>query len=175
MRPIPRLDTDSRRNPRKPLLLVDIDGVISLWGFAPDARPPGVWTLVDGIGHYLSTTAAEQLRELAGAYELTWCSGWEEKANDELPRTVGVGPLPFLSFDRVPTPGNTHWKLGAIDAHVGDRPVAWIDDAFTPACRAWARRRSAPTLLVPTVPERGLTAEEASILAGWEPARALAA
>ena len=33
-----------------------------------------------------------------------------------------------------------HWKLAAIDEHAGpDRPLAWIDDAFTPACDAWAR------------------------------------
>jgi hypothetical protein len=56
--------------PGKPLLLVDIDGVISVWGFALDDRPPGVWTLVDGIGHYLSTTAAEHLRALSAHYEL---------------------------------------------------------------------------------------------------------
>jgi hypothetical protein len=158
-----------------PLLLVDIDGVISLWGFPPDDRPPGVWRLVDGIGHYLSTTAAGHLRALAADFELVWCSGWEEKANQELPLTLGVGPLPFLSFDRVPTPGNTHWKLGAIDHHAGDRPLAWIDDAFTTACWTWAQERRAPTLLVPTLPARGLTAAEAEVLRGWAQDLALAA
>jgi hypothetical protein len=161
--------------PGKPLLLVDIDGVISVWGFALDDRPPGVWTLVDGIGHYLSTTAAEHLRALSAHYELVWCSGWEEKANDELPRAVGLGPLPYLSFDRVPTPGNTHWKLGAIDHHAGDRPLAWIDDAFTPACHAWARERRAPTLLVATLPARGLTAVETAVLTDWARGGPLAA
>ncbi|MEA2305045.1 MAG: hypothetical protein QOH43_2325 [Solirubrobacteraceae bacterium] len=160
---------------RPPLLLVDIDGVISLWGFPPDDRPPGVWALVDGIGHYLSTTAADHLRALAADFELVWCSGWEEKANQELPAAIGVGPLPFLSFDRVPTPGNTHWKLGAIDEHAGDRPVAWIDDAFTPACETWARQRSGPTLLVPTLPATGLTAAEAAVLRDWAQDLALAA
>jgi hypothetical protein len=161
--------------PRPPLLLVDIDGVISLWGFPADDPPPGVWALVDGIGHYLSTTAADHLRALAADFELVWCSGWEEKANQELPAAIGVGPLPFLSFDRVPTPGNTHWKLGAIDEHAGDRPLAWIDDAFTPACETWARERRAPTLLVPTLPAGGLTAPEASVLRDWAQELALAA
>jgi hypothetical protein len=160
---------------RPPLLLVDIDGVISLWGFPSDARPPGVWALVDGIGHYLSTTAAGHLRALAADFELVWCSGWEEKANQELPPAIGIGPLPYLSFDRVPTQGNTHWKLGAIDQHAGDRPVAWIDDAFTPACESWALQRRAPTLLVPTLPASGLTAAEAAVLRGWARDLALAA
>lgn len=167
MRRTPRLLTDRARMPSRPLLLVDIDGVISLWGFAPDAQPPGVWTLVDGIGHYLSITAADHLLALAADYDLVWCSGWEEKANQELPHVLGIGPFPFLSFDRVPTPGHTHWKLGAIDQHAGALPVAWIDDAFTPACDAWARGRQAPTLLVPTRPAQGLTAAEAAVLHAW--------
>ena len=33
----------------KPLLLVDVDGVISLYGFPPDQRPNGRFALVDGI------------------------------------------------------------------------------------------------------------------------------
>ena len=36
-----------------------------------------------------------------------------------------------------------------------DRPVAWVDDAFTPACHAWAQQRRAPTLLVPRCRPRG--------------------
>jgi hypothetical protein len=159
----------------KPLLFVDIDGVISLFGFAPAAPPAGTWTSVDGVPHLISATASGHLLALARAFDLVWCSGWEEKANQELPAAIGVGPLPFLSFDRVPTPGNTHWKLGAIDEHAGDRPLAWIDDAFTPACETWARERRAPTLLVPTLPAGGLTATDAAVLRDWAQDLALAA
>ena len=60
----------------KPLLLTDIDGVISLFGFDPGQRPAGRFEIVDGIAHFLSATAGEHLRELASEFELVWCSGW---------------------------------------------------------------------------------------------------
>jgi hypothetical protein len=151
-----------------PLLFCDIDGVISLWGFAADTRPPGVWTTVDGVPHFLSTRAAEHLLGLEDAFELVWCSGWEEKADEHLPRVLGVPTgRPHLSFDgrsRADVSARAHWKLDAIDAHAGDRARAWIDDAFNEACFAWAQARAAPTLLVPTEPHLGLADTEADLL-----------
>src|SRR5579875_2871077 len=61
---------------QRPLLLVDVDGVISLFGFDLDAPPEGRWQLVDGVAHLLSATAGGHLRRLADAYELVWCTGW---------------------------------------------------------------------------------------------------
>jgi hypothetical protein len=153
----------------KPLLLVDVDGVISLFGFEPDRRPAGTFQLVDGIGHLLSLTAGDHLRELAGAFELVWCTGWEEKANDYLPRALGLpGPLPYLSFDRNVGRANTHWKLAAIDDYAGaDRPLAWIDDAHDEACRAWAASRPGPTLLLATDPAVGLADAHTRELLSW--------
>lgn len=144
----------------KPLLLCDIDGVISLWGFGLDMRPPGVWAIVDGIPHFLSTCAAEHLRALADAFDLVWCSGWEERADEHLPRLLGVpAARPHLRFDgrtRAEVSARAHWKLEAVDEHARDRPLAWVDDAFNAACWAWARARRAPTLLVATDPAQGL-------------------
>ena len=60
-----------------------------------------------------------------------------------------------------------HWKLQSVDSYAGDRPLAWIDDAFNPACHLWAEERPAPTLLVRTNPELGLTRAEAQRLEGW--------
>ena len=62
---------------------------------------------------------------------------------------------------------NAHWKLDAIDAYAGKRPLAWIDDALNEACHEWARARSAPTLLVQTDPEHGLTQRERELLLAW--------
>ena len=153
----------------KPLLLVDVDGVISLFGFPSDERPAGDWLLVDGLPHCLSSAAAENLLLLAREFELAWCTGWEEKANEYLPRALGLpGPLPYLSFERNPGRGHGHWKLDAIDAYAGpDRPLAWIDDALDDACEAWASARSGPTLLVPTLPHEGLVAHHVTTLQAW--------
>ena len=60
-----------------------------------------------------------------------------------------------------------HWKLDAIDAHAGDRPLAWIDDAHDDSCRAWASSRAAPTLLVTTDPASGLTGAHVEALEHW--------
>jgi hypothetical protein len=139
----------------KPLLFVDIDGVISLFGFAPAAPPDGTWTSVDGVPHLISAAAPRHLLGLARAFDLVWCSGWEDKADEHLAPLLSL-PVrpPFLTFSAAPT--DVHWKLRAVERHAGDRPLAWIDDAFDASCHAWAAARRAPTLLVATDPAAGL-------------------
>lgn len=149
---------------------MDIDGVISLFAFEAGGQPEGSFHSIDGIPHFLSSVAAEHLLALAPTFELVWASGWEEKANEHLPHLLGIPALPHLSFDRGvrgTRRANAHWKLEAIDAHAGRRPLAWIDDAFNEACHEWASARGAPTLLVQTLPASGLTQREAEILQGW--------
>jgi hypothetical protein len=174
------------------LLLVDIDGVISLFArqtqpasapTAPSSAPAAPSTApagaslhsIDGMLHYLSADAARHLLSLARVFDLVWASGWEEKADEYLPHLLGVpAGLPFLRFAPAARRGSAgglsvaaHWKLDAVDAYAGDRALAWVDDAFNDACHAWAAARAAPTLLVPTVPERGLTEAEALQLEAW--------
>jgi len=163
-----------RRTANRPLLLLDIDGVISLWGFEAGGRPPGCFCSVDGIAHFLSGSAAGHLTRLATSFELAWCSGWEEKANEHLPHLLGLGEglraLPTLRFAAGPAAADAprHWKLGAIDAHAGpQRPLAWVDDAHDGSCRQWAARRPGPTLLVTTHPAVGLTDGHVAELQRW--------
>lgn len=152
----------------KPVLFVDVDGVISLFGFPHEARPDGRFQMVDGIAHFLSATAGEHLRRLTDEFEPVWCTGWEEKANDHLPYLLGLpGPWPHLTFERAVGRARAHWKLDAIDAYAGARPLAWIDDAHGPACEAWAAERAAPTLLVTTEPAVGLAEAHVSELLAW--------
>lgn len=155
----------------KPVLFCDIDGVISLWGFGENTRPPGAFAVIDGIPHFLSTRAAEHLLDLRSSFELVWCSGWEEKADEYLPGLLGVpAGLPHLRFDgrtRAEVSARAHWKLAAIEDFAGDRPLAWIDDAFNDACHAWAAERAAPTLLVATEPATGLQEVHAERLRAW--------
>jgi hypothetical protein len=161
-------------NRAKPLLLVDVDGVISLFGFTPDERPAGSFLTVDGILHYLSAAAGDHLRRLSSRYELVWCTGWEERANEYLPHALGLPePLHHLTFAGAPGWGDRHWKLDAIDAHAGpDRPLAWIDDDHDEGCHEWASQRAGPTLLLTTEPPTGITQRHVAELEHW--ARALA-
>src|SRR3984885_3975554 len=143
----------------RPILLIDVDGVISLFGFDHAAPPAGRFALVDGITHFLSSTAGDHLRALAAAFELVWCTGWEEKANEYLPPALGLdGPLAVVEFEHDGRSPQSHWKLGGMDRHLDPAtPVAWVDDAHDEACRSWAAARTAPTLLVTTDPAVGLT------------------
>jgi HAD domain in Swiss Army Knife RNA repair proteins len=166
MRRAAEKDTNSLQRRKKPVLLVDIDGVLSLFGFPSEQRPAGSWINVDGIVHLISATASEHLHRLAHRFELVWCSGWEEKANDALLADLRLpDPLPFLTFSI--NERASHWKLPAITAYVGGRPLAWVDDAHDDASRAWARERDAPTLLVETDPATGLTAAHVAALERW--------
>src|SRR2546421_11315357 len=91
----------------RPLLLIDVDGVISLFGFDPERRPEGRFEVVDGIAHFLSATAGDHLRRLWEVFEPAWCTGWGEKANEYLPGPLGLsGPVPPLGFaGATPTAG----------------------------------------------------------------------
>jgi hypothetical protein len=153
----------------RPLLLIDVDGVISLFGF-DQARPPdGNFQFVDGIAHFLSASAGGHLIELSQAFEPVWCTGWEEKANDYLPHALGLaGPWPYLRFETAAIAGTGHWKLEAIESYAGpNRPLAWIDDGHDERSRAWATARPGPTLLIDTDPAVGLTAEQVRRLLDW--------
>jgi hypothetical protein len=152
------------RMPSKPLLFCDVDGVISLFGWPADRCPAGAWALVDGIAHLLSAAAGRHLHRLASTFELVWCTGWDERANEHLPRALGLpSPLPTLTLV---TPSMAH-KRAAIDAYAPDRAAAWIDDRLDEACEAWAAQRPAPTLLVRTEPATGLDDEHVAALEDW--------
>jgi hypothetical protein len=156
------------------LLAVDIDGVISLFGFeSADAREPGgdrplgELHLIDGMPHRISIPAGGRLNRLAHSYDLLWASGWEDRANDHLPRILGLPELPYLTFGGDARFGTAHWKLGPIEEYARGRPLAWIDDSLDRACYEWGERREEPTLLVPTDPELGLEEGHVEALEAW--------
>jgi hypothetical protein len=150
------------------VLFVDVDGVISVFGFPKDGPPPGRFHTVDGIPHCILEGCGERLRRLARSFELVWATGWEERANEHLPHLLGLdGELPTLAFDEAPVWGTAHWKLGPIEAYAAERPAAWVDDSFSEDCYAWAEEREAPTLLIRTEPAVGLTDEHVAELEAW--------
>ena len=143
----------------RPILFVDVDGVISLFGWSgPLHEAPGRLLNVEGIMHCIGDTAGALLGRLAPRFELVWATGWEDKANDHLPKLLGLEArrLPVVSFDGRAVFGTAHWKIDAIDRYAADRPAAWIDDNLDERCERWARERTAPTLLVRTEPATGI-------------------
>jgi hypothetical protein len=153
----------------RPVCAVDVDGVISLFGFdGPLNQAGGRMHLIDGMAHVISDRAGAELLRLAEVYELVWATGWEHRANDHLPLIPGLpGDLPVLSFDGRARFGSAHWKLDALTEYGHNRPLAWIDDSFDESCHAWARDRQAPTLLCPTDSDIGLTEAHTEALLAW--------
>ncbi|MEK6229226.1 MAG: HAD domain-containing protein [Actinomycetota bacterium] len=154
----------------KPILFVDVDGVISLFGFAPGAEDfPGAFHTVDGIAHCISIDTGERMVRLAERFELVWATGWEERANEHLPWLLELPfrELPTLTFGEAAVFGSAHWKLSAIEEYAHGKPAAWIDDNLDEECREWAEGRSEPTLLVQTEAASGMTDEHVRALLDW--------
>ena len=158
---------------QKPLLFVDVDGVISVYGFDQQNTTPGaLGTMhnVDGILHHIGSGMAARLSALARSFEMVWATGWGHRANEHLVQILGMpGELEVVEFDVAPsTDGSGHWKLDALSRRAGvERPAAWIDDGHNDSCAQWAEARTAKTLLVTTDPFVGLTDAQVETLSSW--------
>lgn len=155
---------------KRPFLFLDVDGVLSLFGFPPTPEQlPGPLHWVEGVAHCIPPENGPRLARLAERYELVWATGWEEKANEYLPHLLDrcLRDLPYLAFDGRAVFGSAHWKVDAIAEHAGDRPAAWIDDSLDDGCLEWAERRPAPTLVIRTDSAVGLTDRHVEELLAW--------
>jgi len=105
----------------------------------------------------LNAAHAGWLRDLRRFYDLAWASACPQDLNRYCRELIDLEPMPRVPMP--PTPFDPDAKVPAVDEYVGDRPVAWLDDAFGEAARRWARARRAPTLLIDVDASIGLTAE----------------
>jgi hypothetical protein len=150
----------------RPILLVDVDGVLNPW--LARSCPPGFgeYDFFPGERVLLSPGHGELLLSLAQAYELVWATAWEHRANRLICPVLALPPLPVIEF---PLSGRDLYfrKLPAVIEAVGSRPCAWIDDEHRPDHYTWAERRGVPTLIVDIDPALGLTSDVAARLAEW--------
>jgi hypothetical protein len=150
----------------RPILLVDVDGVLNPWeaeycpyGFAEYEFIPGERVL-------LSPAHGQLLTSLGAAYELVWATAWEHDANRFIAPVLALPALPVIEF---PLSGRNvlFRKLPAVQQAVGDRPCAWIDDVHPPDHYEWASTRGVPTLIIDINPAVGLTTAVVKRLAEW--------
>lgn len=152
----------------KPILAVDVDGVVSLFGYEEPPDPTMArFELIEGSVHCISIAAGERLRRLSESFDLIWASGWEERANHHISPLLALPELPYLAFEGSARFGSAHWKVPPLDGFTHGKAVAWIDDSFDEPCYSWARGRSEPTLLVPTESALGLEEAQAEALLAW--------
>jgi HAD domain in Swiss Army Knife RNA repair proteins len=162
-----------------PLLLLDVDGVLSPdgsrdWLDHSMFRRHKVSVRDDGlrvdVTLWLTRYHGRRLSEIAevtGA-RLVWCTSWNEHANEHIARRVG---LPKLSYVFVP-PGadkRPEWKYDAVTRYAGEAPIAWLDDEFDkhPAVNFLAQRQGLPTLLHTVNASTGLLPQDLDAIRSW--------
>lgn len=135
--------------PERPLLLLDVDGVLVV----PDSLLNEHGEVVS-YETRLAVELAPWLAELAAVYDLMWNTRWGPSANHQLGPQLGLPRLPWINLGRMDCQLT---KLPAVQEFVGRRPMAWIDDDLDHEVHAWAARRPYPTLLVESDFDIGMT------------------
>ena len=177
----------------RPLLLLDIDGVLNAHGDThggpyaglpapdgyamyrrrngsftdPDGRP---WT-DGGLRVWLNPAHGPMLLALADRVELAWCTAWREVANAQIAPIIGLPELPVVPLpDGWQTLDDHIWKLPGVKEYAVTRALAWLDDEFTPADMEWAEKRAVegmPTLLLRIDPVHGIRQRDMDAVAAW--------
>lgn len=160
--PAPPLELGDR-----PVVLLDIDGVVNVFQ-CHHAREVVVAPYLPPLK--LLPDTVEALRLLDANCAIVWCSTWGRLVNLDAAAAWGLAPRPWIE----PAPAEAarrDWKALAVGRTFAAWPgrLAWVEDGFTPAARAWATRRlaaGAPTRLV-DVRESGLTLPIAEDIVQW--------
>ena len=146
---------------RRPLLLLDVDGVLQPVG---RSVPPGFERFTtEGLGVVLSARHGLWLNERTGIFEIVGATTWGAAANAAIGSRLGLPDLAHIDLGPLPRGGTR--KLTAVQHFVGARPVAWVDDELYEDAASWAAERPAPTMLRRTAASVGLTHADVLALA----------
>ena len=106
----------------KPVLGVDVDAVVALFGFDEPPRLPGArFELVDGMLHFISFSAGERLQRLAEVFDPVWVTGWEHGIH-RIEDLLALPGWPYLTFGGAARFGSADWKLKPLEEYAAGRP-----------------------------------------------------
>ena len=148
----------------KPLLLLDVDGVLIPYAAAEQPTGFEAQTLLGELV-WLAPYHGAWLRPLCDRFQLIWATGWEHDANRLIAPILGLPELPVIEFPR--NAAGRFTKLHTVARYAADRPLVWIDDELTDAARAWAAGRATPARLIDADPAIGLTQEIVALAASF--------
>ncbi|MFG1941419.1 HAD domain-containing protein [Nonomuraea sp. NPDC048826] len=159
----------------KPLLLLDVDGVLNPTGHpTPDFRRyrctigSSVYTV------HLNQRHGPRLLELAletGA-ELVWATTWEQHANEWIAPRIGLPSLPVIGMrpdDRIGGEHGEMFKTRRVAEYVGGRPFVWFDDQVYQEDENYLRARqgTGEFLLIHVPARQGLTSQHLAVAREW--------
>lgn len=147
----------------KPYLLLDVDGVLCPFaGFdmrkVLDPEYPGFEYYQAECVHFAREANGARIRRLMKSFDVVWCTGWGEGANEVISPLHDLPSFPVLPMMDQTVDG-VHWKQDAIEAYVPTgMPYAFVDDDIDDRGMLYgASRQSAPALWLPTKCQVGIT------------------
>jgi hypothetical protein len=159
----------------KPLLLLDVDGVLIPWQaktppsdyqwFELQHRVGGTDTKESGL---LSPSIGTRLLRHTERFQLVWATGWEHEANRVIAPILGLPELPVIEFPR--DADGTFVKLVTVSRIPSAAAVVWVDDELTEEAKDWARTRPGTTMLIDVDPGTGITHENLDRVSSFGPA-----